>query len=323
MNNKFFYKKNNIPLSKIFKTLKLDFIGKDRKIYDIKDLASANSHDISFMNSNKYFDLLKKTKAKYVITNTRYKNIVDRYCKPILVKNVLPSVANVTLLFYPKSLDDTFDNNVFTPDQRKYKNIKFGKNVLIGKNVIIGKNTSIGHNTIIESNVEIGDNCEIGNNIVIKYSKIGNNVKILDGSIIGKKGFGFFPDYKKNIRYPHIGIVIIGHNSEIGSNNTIDRGSMSDTKIGENTFIDNQVHIAHNVNVGDNCIITAQVGFAGSSSLGNKVIIGGQAGISGHLKIGNNVHIGGGSGVVKNIPDNSKVMGYPAKDLRKFLKDNK
>ncbi len=127
----------------------------------------------------------------------------------------------------------------------------------------------------------------------------------------------------KNLRYPHIGIVIIGHNSEIGSNNTIDRGSMSDTKIGENTFIDNQVHIAHNVNVGDNCIITAQVGFAGSSSLGNKVIIGGQAGISGHLKIGNNVHIGGGSGVVKNIPDNSKVMGYPAKDLRKFLKDNK
>ena len=57
--------------------------------------------------------------------------------------------------------------------------------------------------------------------------------------------------------------------------------------------------------------------------MGNKVIIGGQAGISGHLKIGNNVHIGGGSGVVKNIPDNSKVMGYPAKDLRKFLKDNK
>ena len=52
-------------------------------------------------------------------------------------------------------------------------------------------------------------------------------------------------------------------------------------------------------------------------------MIGGQAGISGHLKIGNNVQIGGGSGVIKDIPDNSKVMGYPSKDLRKFLKDNK
>ena len=49
----------------------------------------------------------------------------------------------------------------------------------------------------------------------------------------------------------------------------------------------------------------------------------GQAGISGHLKIGNNVQIGGGSGVIKNIPDNSKVMGYPAKDLKNFIRENK
>ena len=110
---------------------------------------------------------------------------------------------------------------------------------------------------------------------------------------------------------------------EIGCNNTIDRGSLSNTFIGENTFIDNQVHIAHNVNIGKNCIITAQVGFAGSSNIGDKVQIGGQAGISGHLKIGNNVQIGGGSGVIKDIPDNSKVMGYPARDLRDFIKDNK
>ena len=66
-----------------------------------------------------------------------------------------------------------------------------------------------------------------------------------------------------------------------------------------------------------------QVGFAGSSILGNNVMIGGQAGISGHLKIGNNIKIGGGSGVIKDIPDNSRVMGYPAKDLKEFIKDNK
>ena len=81
--------------------------------------------------------------------------------------------------------------------------------------------------------------------------------------------------------------------------------------------------MAHNNKIGDNCIIAAQVGFAGSSTLGNNVLIGGQAGISGHLKIGNNVQVGGGSGVIKDIPDNRKVMGYPSKDLRQFLKDNK
>ena len=70
----------------------------------------------------------------------------------------------------------------------------------------------------------------------------------------------------------------------------------------------------------NNCIIAGQVGFAGSSNLGDNVMIGGQAGISGHLKIGNNVKIGGGSGVVKDIPDNTIVMGYPAVPLNEFLK---
>ena len=89
------------------------------------------------------------------------------------------------------------------------------------------------------------------------------------------------------------------------------------------SFLDNHIHIAHNVKIGENSIIAGQVGIAGSSILGNNVRIGGQAGISGHLTIGNNVEIAGGSGVIKNIPDSSKVMGYPAKNIREFLKDNK
>ena len=58
------------------------------------------------------------------------------------------------------------------------------------------------------------------------------------------------------------------------------------------------------------------------ASIGDNVMIGGQTGISGHIKIGNNVQIGGGSGVVKNIPDNTRVMGYPARDIKSFLKEN-
>ena len=114
---------------------------------------------------------------------------------------------------------------------------------------------------------------------IAKNTLIGKNVRVLDGAIIGKKGFGFFPEKNKNTRYPHIGMVIIEDNVEIGCNNTIDRGSLSNTIIGKNTFLDNQVHIAHNVNIGRNCIITGQVGFAGSSIIGDRVSIGGQAGI--------------------------------------------
>ena len=109
----------------------------------------------------------------------------------------------------------------------------------------------------------------------------------------------------------------------IGSNCTIDRGSFSNTKIGESTKIDNQVHIAHNVEIGKNCYLVAQVGIAGSSKIGNNCMIGGQVGISGHLNIGNNVYIGGKSGVIKNVGDNERIMGYPSKPIKNFLKDLK
>ena len=197
------------------------------------------------------------------------------------------------------------------------------ENVLVGNNVSIGLNCHIGHNSIIEKNVNIGNNCSIGSNTIIRNTIIKDNVRILDGCVIGKHGFGFFPEKNQNLRYPHIGIVIINENCEIGCGSTIDRGSLSNTEIGKNTFLDNQIHIAHNVKIGENTIIAGQVGIAGSSIIGNNVKIGGQAGISGHLRIGNNVEIGGGSGVIKDIPDNAKVMGYPAKSIREFLKDNR
>ena len=293
-------------------------------ISDIKDLVNASNKDITFFHSKKYELAASKTKAAFCITTKNLSSKLPDNCRPIEVDNVLVSTAVITAMFYPDAITDEFDVHILNIEKTPYNNsVNHGQNILIGKNVKIGSNCSIGHNTIIESNVVIGDNCSIGSNVIIRNTLIKNNVSILDGSVIGKKGFGFFPSKKGNIRYPHIGIVIIEDNCEIGCGSTIDRGSLSNTIIGKNTFLDNQVHIAHNNKIGENCIIAGQVGFAGSSTLGNNVMIGGQAGISGHLKVGSNVQIGGGSGVIKDIPDNSKVMGYPAKNLKKFIKENK
>jgi UDP-3-O-[3-hydroxymyristoyl] glucosamine N-acyltransferase len=326
MINPFF--KNNGPFD-ITKLLILSQIYNNKifnkiKINDIKDLVSATNKDITFFHSKKYELLASKTKAAFCITTNNLSHILPDSCYKIVVSNVLMSIAKITKTFYPNAVTDDFDINVKEISKTIYnKKVKFGKNVLIGKNVKIGKNCLIGHNSILESNIVIGDNCSIGSNVILRNSIVKNNVNILDSCVIGKKGFGFFPDKEKNIRYPHIGVVIIEDNAEIGCGSTIDRGSLSNTVIGKNTYLDNQVHVAHNNKIGNNCIIAGQVGFAGSSMLGNNVIIGGQVGISGHLKIGNNVQIGGGSGVIKSIPDNLKVMGYPAKDLKSFIKNNK
>mgnify|MGYP001258760712 FL=1 len=326
MNNPFFKNKGPFKIDKLLKFVKIKNSKnyKNFKVNDIKDLITSNNKDITFFHSKKYIDLASQTKASFCITTNNLKDYLPKTCNKIIVNNVLVETAKVTEIFYPESINDHFDITVKDISKTSYKKkVKYGKNVLVGKNVKIGHGCIIGHNTIVEKNVIIGNKCSIGSNVIIRNSIIKNNVNILDGCVIGKKGFGFFPNKEKNYRYPQIGIVIIHDNAEIGCGSTIDRGSMSNTVIGKNTYLDNQIHIAHNVKIGENCIIAGQVGFAGSSTLGNNVMIGGQAGISGHLKIGNNVQIAGGSGVIKNISENSKVMGYPAKDLKNFLRENK
>ena len=326
MSNPFFKNQGPFKISKIIELLNLniDNIKKDHEINDIKDLISSENSDITFFHSKKYKEVAKKTKASFCITTESLTNDLPTSCVPLIVENVLVSVAKITTVFYPDAINDDFDESVIYINETDLKDkVVCGKNILIGKNVSIGKNCKIGHNTIIEKNVSIGDNCSIGSNTIIRNSLISNNVKILDNCVVGKHGFGFFPNKIKNLRYPHIGVVIIEENCEIGCGSTIDRGSMSNTVIGKNTYLDNQIHIAHNVKIGENSIIAGQVGIAGSSIIGSNVRIGGQAGISGHIKVGNNVEIGGGSGVIKNIPDNTKVMGYPAKNIREFLRDNK
>ena len=326
MKNPFFLNKGPKEIADILAKINIQNKSKYSgiKISDIKDLVNASDKDITFFHSKKYELAASKTKAAFCITTKNLSTKLPDTCKPIEVDNVLVSTAMITTLFYPDAITDDFDVHATNIEKTSFNNsVNHGQNILIGTNVKIGANCSIGHNTIIESNVIIGDNCSIGSNVIIRNTLIKNNVSILDGCVIGKKGFGFFPNKESNIRYPHIGVVIIEDNCEIGCGSTIDRGSLSNTIIGKNTYLDNQVHIAHNNKIGQNCIIAGQVGFAGSSTLGNNVMIGGQAGISGHLKVGSNVQIGGGSGVIKDIPDNSKVMGYPAKDLKKFIKENK
>ena len=326
MSHPFFKNYGPILISEILKFLniKTKSLKVDKEILDIKDLYSSTNSDITFYHSKKYKEIAKNTKASFCITTESLKNDLSKSCNSLIVKNVLVSVSKLTSKFYPDSINDNFDETAISISDSKFKDkVKFGKNVLVGDNVSFGSNCYIGHNSIIEKNVNIGNNCFVGSNTIIRNTIIKDNIRILDGCVIGKHGFGFFPINNQNLRYPHIGIVIIEDNCEIGCGATIDRGSMSNTVIGKNTYLDNQIHIAHNVKIGENCIIAGQVGIAGSTILGKNIKIGGQAGISGHLKIGDNVDISGGSGVIRDIPDNSKVMGYPAKNIRDFLKENK
>jgi serine O-acetyltransferase len=94
-------------------------------------------------------------------------------------------------------------------------------------------------------------------------------------------------------------------------------------KIGHSFYIGHFGGIIINANViiGDNCNISqgVTVGVSGYNEkrgtpiLGNEVYIGANAVIAGKINIGNNVLIGACSMVKDSFPENSVVMGVPAK----------
>jgi len=296
----------------------------NKKIFGVNNIKEANSNDLTFFNNLNYEKEAKYCNALACIVSEKNSKLLNKNVIPIISENPLIDFYKVVNIFYPESSLDNEQINILKNKNYFFKKkIYIGKNTLIDQSVNIGNNTKIGNNVIIKSKVHIGKNCIIGSNVIIENALLGDNIIIKSGTLIGQTGFGFNFEKKKRIKFPHIGRVIIENDVQIGSFCTIDRGSLTDTVIGEFSSIDNQVQIAHNVKIGNFCMIAAQSGIAGSTTIGNNVKIGGQTGISGHLFIGNNVNIGGKSGVIANIGDNQTVMGYPAKSIRDVLKSKK
>ena len=288
---------------------------KKKKIKNVSNLIDSQNGDLTFFENTKYINNLKNTNASFCLIKEKFASELKESCVPIISKEPLLDFIIVSKLFYP----DADNDNYKFKQNNKYKSL-LKKNVYVDNTVKIGKNFSIGFNSVLKKNIRIGNNVVIGSNCSISNAIIGDNVIINDGTVIGKIGYGFKAIKNKLTFIPHLGCVKIHDNVYIGSNCTIDRGSISNTSIGKFTMIDNLVHIAHNVKIGSFCFIAGQVGIAGSSIIGDKCMIGGQAGVSGHLRIGNNVNIGGHSGILNDVKDGSKLIGFPSMTVRDFLK---
>tara|TARA_B100001093_G_scaffold367821_1_gene352729 strand:- start:1466 stop:2455 length:990 start_codon:yes stop_codon:yes gene_type:complete len=299
------------------------FIYKNVKFSNLKGLDNCSKNDLSFIYDNTNINSLD-INSKGVIISKKNNNIANDKIIKFVVDDVHLALSKISNLFYRE----------FTLNEKKFlkkTSLKGQKNIskssVIKNDCLVGDNLNTGDGVVINEGCVIGHNVKIGSNTVIHNSIIGDNVEIESNCSIGQSGFGFAVSSPTNIRIFHIGRVIIQNNSYIGSGCTIDRGSFSDTYIGENVYLDNQVHIAHNVRIGCNTILAGQCGIAGSTIIGNNVRIGGQVGIIGHVNIGNNVEIAAKSGVRHSIGDNQKIMGDPAVNmfthLKKTLKKNK
>jgi UDP-3-O-[3-hydroxymyristoyl] glucosamine N-acyltransferase len=150
------------------------------------------------------------------------------------------------------------------------------------------------------------------------YVRIGEDVSLLDYSVIGLDGFGFERIVFENRteRFPHFFGVELEDGVEIGAYSNVDRGVFENTVVKKQTKIDKHVHVAHNVKIGENCEIVAGTIIGGSVVIGDGCFVGENVSLRDNVKIGNKVFVGMGSNVVNDIPDNVTIMGNPARIVK-------
>lgn len=186
--------------------------------------------------------------------------------------------------------------------------VSIADGVYVGPHVSIGVDCSVGEGTVIHPNVAI-----------YPRTRIGANVTVHANTVIGATGFGYERDASGElVAFPHVGGVVIEDHVEIGSNTSIDRGTLGDTIIKAGAKIDNLVHVAHNVVVGQDVCLIALAMVGGSSRVGARSWISPSASIRDGLEIGEDATVGLGAVVVKNVESGSIVMGAPARLAGRF-----
>lgn len=179
-------------------------------------------------------------------------------------------------------------------------------------------NVRIGPRAVVEPNATIRERVVIGADSIIRA-----------GAVIGMEGFEFKGpamrqgrasraawDYgATNVAVPHAGSVRIGERVEIQANSTIDRSVFRvPTSIGDDTKLDNLVHIAHNVVIGQRCLIAAGAMLAGSTTVEDEVWIGPSAVISSGVRIGKGAAIVIGATITKDVAAGERI----ASDLKVY-----
>jgi UDP-3-O-[3-hydroxymyristoyl] glucosamine N-acyltransferase len=291
----------------------------------------AEKGHLCFISSSKQWESAQNSKSIHWIVLEKFLETVSKDLWPNAVnlltcKNI--SVAMALLLpwfddkkkFLPYPLGISAHAFVH-PTAEVGQNVTIAPYSLIGPGSKIGNNTIIGPHCTIEGQVSIGDNSWIESHVFLaSRTQLGCHCHIKPFASIGSDGYGFAPTQGQILKIPQIGRVIIGDHVQIGANTCIDRATLTETRIGNGTKIDNLVHIAHNCKIGNYCMITAAFAMAGSSVIDDYFVCGGCVAVGDHVHISKNVTLAGASVVTGNIEEAGSYGGNPIQPMQDYLK---
>ncbi|HEY9837193.1 MAG TPA: UDP-3-O-(3-hydroxymyristoyl)glucosamine N-acyltransferase, partial [Vampirovibrionales bacterium] len=281
---------------------------------------------LSYIEGGKFADRIAKTAATALILPMNpqlQQQASDRGIPWIATREPRLLFAHAIALFYqPFRLPAGIH-----PTASIHPDATLGQNVAIGAFVSIANGVKIANNVCIHPNVTLYPHAEIGEGTVLhshctihERTRIGKDCTIHAGAVIGSEGFGFVASRAGWVKMEQSGYTVLEDRVEVGCNSNIDRPAVGETRIGENTKIDNLVQIGHGCKIGKNCVLAAQVGLAGGAQLGNNVILGGQVGVNNQVKVGDGAIASAKTGITSDVLPGAIVSGFPAIPNKQWLK---
>ena len=295
---------------------------KDKLISGVNTLEEAGENELSFLANPKYTPFLEKTRAGAVIVEPKH---ADKVKNALLASDPYLAFAKVLVIFSKPQgeFSGLSDKAHIEPGAKVDPGATIYPFVFVGPRVEIGAGTVVFPGCYLGEDSIVGKNCILyPNAVLMSGTKVGDKSIIQPGAVLGSDGFGFVPGDSGIDKIPQTGTVSIGSDVEIGSNTTVDRAALGETKIGDGSKLDNLVQIGHNVQIGRYCLLAGQAGVSGSTRLGDQVILAGQAGLSGHLTVGNKAVIGPQSGLSRNVKDGEVLGGTPSMPKGDFLRSS-
>lgn len=185
------------------------------------------------------------------------------------------------------------------------------------KEATISSNAQVASTAVIEPGVEVGAGSIVSAGAVIKTgTRIGENTVIRENVVIGSDGVTVYRATDgRLLKFPHVGGVFIGNDTEIGANAVVAGGILAPT------FIGSEVVIGNLCNIGHGAIVEDGVWMSVGSLLGGHTIVHAGATIAMGVSVRDNLiveegaSLGMGSVVVRNVEAKHSVFGNPAKRM--------
>jgi UDP-3-O-[3-hydroxymyristoyl] glucosamine N-acyltransferase len=282
------------------------------RIHGIATLEQAGPHQLSFLTHPRYRKSAETTRAAAVLVGP-----ASGLAGHALLEVSQPQLALAQLLelFHPPCAPPPG----VSPDARLGRGVELGQAVSVGPFAVIGDQCVVGNHAVIGAGCVLGEGCHVGSQTVLHPrvvlyagTRLGERCLIHAGVVLGGDGFGFVRDKTGHRKVIQAGCVVVEDDVEIGSNSTVDRATLGETRVGRGSKIDNLVMIAHGVELGADSLLAGQSGIAGSTRLGAGSILAGQAGVAGHLELGAEVRVAAKSAVFDDLAAGAFVAGIPA-----------